>query len=117
MQYMLLLYIEDRPVPGTPEAGGYYGAIVDFHRECTERGVLLAATPLDGRETARTVRQRGGKVLSTDGPFAETTEWLAGFFLLDCRDRDEAVELARRCPVARTGTVEVRPVARLRAGG
>lgn len=110
MRYMLLLYGPDRPSPGTPEATKYFGAVMDFHRECRERGVLVSSDPLLGPDQARTVRVRSGRVLRTDGPFAETTEWLGGYFLLDCRDLDEALELAERCPTAVYGSVEVRPV-------
>ena len=110
MRYMFLLYIEDRPAPGTPEAGPYYAALMSFHQECRERGVLVRADPLQAPSAAKTVRVRAGKPLSTDGPFAETTEWLAGYFLLDCRDEDEALELARLCPVSSEGSVEIRPI-------
>jgi hypothetical protein len=110
MQYMLLLYIEDRPEPGSPEAGEYYGAVAAFTAECRRRGVFVAADPLERPASAVTVRVREGTVLNTDGPFAETTEWLAGYMLLECRSQEEALELASLCPVARHGTVEVRPV-------
>jgi hypothetical protein len=110
MRYMLLLYGPDRPRPGTPEATEYFRAVMDFHRECRERGVLVSSDPLLDPDQATTVRVRGGRVLRTDGPFAETTEWLGGYFVLDCRDLDEALELAERCPTAAYGSVEVRPV-------
>lgn len=78
-----------------------------------ERGVFLAADPLHSPDTATTVQVRDGEGLLTDGPFAETAEWLGGYFLLDCRDLDEALELAARCPLARDGSVEVRPILEL----
>ena len=81
-----------------------------FHDECRRRGVLIAADPLHKPETATTIRIRDGQTLSTDGPFAEATEWLGGYFMVDCDDLDEALELARLCPAARTGSVEVRPI-------
>jgi hypothetical protein len=108
MQYMLLLYVSDRPRPGTPEGDAAFDAIRAFHRECEDRGVLVASAPLRGPESATSVRVRRGKLLRTDGPFAETTEWLGGYFILDCRDFDEAFELAARCPTAQDGTVEIR---------
>jgi hypothetical protein len=108
MQYMLLLYVSDRPRPGTPDGDAAFDEIRSFHRDCQERGVLVSSAPLRGPETATSIRIRGGKLLKTDGPFAETTEWLGGYFILDCRDFDEALELAARCPTAKDGTVELR---------
>jgi hypothetical protein len=110
MNYMLLLYLSERPSPGTPEGDAMFAAVRAFHGECQERGVLVSAAPLLGPEAATTVRVRDDETLRTDGPFAETKEWLAGYFVLDCRDLEEALELAARCPTARDGTVEVRPL-------
>lgn len=109
MRHMLLLYESERPAPGTPEGAELFGAVMAFHRECAERGVLVASDPLDDATTATLVRIREGHPMHVDGPFAETTEWLGGYFILEC-DRDEALELAARCPSARTGTVEVRQI-------
>ena len=109
MRFMLLLYLSDRPGPGTQEGDELYGAVRAFHEECTKRGVLVDAAPLEAPATATTVRARNGRVLNVDGPFAETKEWLAGYFVLDC-ERDEALELAALCPTARDGSVEVRPL-------
>ena len=110
MRYMLLLYVDDRPEPGTPEADAAFREIAAFHAECRRRGVLVDSDPLHGPEAATTVRIRGGETLATDGPFAETTEWLAGYFVLDCPSLDEALEVAAVCPTARSGSVEVRPI-------
>ena len=110
MRYMLLLYVEDRPSPDTPEAARFFSALIDYHRTCRERGVLVASDPLLEPASASTIRVRGGRVLRTDGPFAETTEWLGGYFILECRDVDEALELAALCPTAQNGSVEVRPI-------
>jgi hypothetical protein len=109
MRHLLLLYLTDRPEPGTPEGAAALAAVVAFNQQCRDRGVLLASEPLQHPASARTVRIRDGRTLRTDGPFAETKEWLAGYFLLDC-DLDEALELAANCPTARTGSVEVRPI-------
>lgn len=111
MRYMLLLYVPDRPAVGTPEFERFFAPVIEFHQECRRRGVLVASGPLAAPETAVTLRRRGGRVLQTDGPFAETTEWLGGYFMVDCRDRDEALELASICPTVKDGPVEVRPVA------
>jgi hypothetical protein len=78
-----------------------------------DRGVLVAAEALQPVETATTVRVRGGRATITDGPFAETKEQLAGFYLVDARNLDEALEIAVKIPPAREGSVEVRPVRQL----
>ena len=108
MKYLCLVYLE----------GQKLHAVAD--RECQncgdgfrERGVLLAAEALQPIETAATVRVRHGKVSVTDGPFAETKEQLAGFYLLDARDLNDAIQMAAKIPPAREGSVEVRPVREL----
>ncbi len=78
--------------------------------ELAARGQFLATSPLQSVTTAATVRARGGQALVTDGPFAETTEQLGGYFLLDLPDLDEAIAVAARLPSARKGTVEIRPL-------
>jgi len=72
--------------------------------------VLVQAVRLEDRAEARTVRQRSGELLVTDGPFAETREWIAGFAVLECDSREQAVEIASRNPTAYVGRLEVRPV-------
>ena len=80
-------------------------------REALERaGVFRGSQRLAPAATATTQRQRHGKVLTTDGPFAETKESLAGFYLIECRDLEEALDWAARVPVSRHGSVEVRPL-------
>jgi len=74
---------------------------------------LIAAEALQPVETAATVRVRGGKVSVTDGPFAETKEQLAGFYLIEARDLNEAIRVASKIPPAREGSIEVRPVREL----
>ena len=78
-----------------------------------ESGVLVAAEALQPVATATTVRVRNGKASITDGPFAETKEQLAGFYLLEARDLNEAIQMASRIPPAREGSIEVRPVRQL----
>ena len=82
-------------------------------RACAPRGRMLAAEPLEPVATATTVRMRGGKLSVTDGPFAETKEQLAGFYLIEARDLNEALQIAGGIPAARVGSVEVRPVRQL----
>lgn len=108
MKYLCLVYLE----------GEKLRAVAD--RECMacgdgfrKSGVLVAAEALEPINTAATVRVRNGKVSVTDGPFAETKEQLAGFYLVDARDLNEAIQMAAKIPPAREGSVEVRPVREL----
>jgi hypothetical protein len=110
MQYMLLLYLPERPEPETPEGEKMFSAMREFAEACRSRGALVGAGPLQRPDAATTVRVREDETLLTDGPFAETREWLAGYFLLECRDLDEALDLAAACPTASDGSVEVRPM-------
>ncbi len=110
MRYMLLLYVTDRPAPGTAEGEAMFAALRDFSRRWGERGAIVASGPLAPPATARTVRIRNGNELRTDGPFAETTEWLGGYFVLECTTDEEALAIAADCPTAHTGSVEVRPM-------
>jgi hypothetical protein len=82
----------------------------DYDRQLMDRGIFLAADALHGPEAARTVRVRSGRAMVTDGPYAETKETVAGFILIDVADADAAMEVARNIPMARLGSVEVRPV-------
>jgi hypothetical protein len=79
-------------------------------QELTARGQYLSGSPLQPSSSATSVRVRDGKRLVTDGPFAETREQLGGYILIDVKDLDEAIAIAARVPLARTSTVEVRPV-------
>lgn len=92
----------------------------EFVEKATSAGVLLVGEPLEDVHTATTVqvagRKKGGKLTTTDGPFAETREILAGFFLLDCRDLDDAIDWASQIPGAWYGKIEVRPVADVASG-
>jgi hypothetical protein len=81
-----------------------------FANEVLTRGLLTGGAPLQPTSTAKTIRIRNGKTLITDGPFAETKEQLAGTYVLNCKDLDEAIEMATRIPDALTGSVEIRPV-------
>ncbi|HTL46341.1 MAG TPA: YciI family protein [Vicinamibacterales bacterium] len=108
MKYLCLVYLERSK----------WNAVGD--RECAncgeslrESGKLLAAEPLFPVETATTVRVRHGRTVVTDGPFAETKEQLAGFYLIDAVDLNEAIQIASRIPPAREGSIEVRPVREL----
>lgn len=111
MQYMLLIYDCDRPEPGDPEFVEALRRVNAFADECRRRGVFVAGQPLQPESTATTVSVREGRTLITDGPFAETHEHLGGYYILDCRNLDEALELAALCPMAAEGSIEVRPIA------
>jgi hypothetical protein len=82
----------------------------DYAEEMAKRGVLQGGERLHFTTDATTVRVRNGETLTTDGPFAETKEQLAGYFLVDCKDLDEAIEVAAKIPGARLGSIEVRPI-------
>jgi hypothetical protein len=115
MQYVLLIYDEGSANPSAPPPpddvmAGVMDAYDRFTKECRDRGVYVAGEALQNIASATTVRVRDGQTLTTDGPFAETKEALGGFYLLECRDLDEALEFAARCPAAALGSVEVRPV-------
>jgi hypothetical protein len=111
VQYMLLIYNCSRPEPGDPGFEEALARVNAFTDECARRGVSIAGHPLRSETTATTVSVRGGRTLVTDGPFIETHEHLGGYYVLDCRDLDEAVELAALCPMAEEGSIEVRPIA------
>ena len=108
MKYVCLVYGEEQVMQTVDD------------RECVANGEALrrsghyvAAEALQPAATAATVRVRNGKTVVTDGPFAEAKEMIAGFYLIDARDLDEAVQLAARIPPARVGAIEVRPVREL----
>ncbi len=86
---------------------GEYGA---FAEEMGRRGVLQGGERLRPTTDSTTVRVRDGEVLTSDGPFAETKEQIGGYFIVDCKDLDEAIEVASQIPGARHGTIEVRPI-------
>ena len=109
MRYMLLIYLEERALDEA-ERAQCYRETTELAHEIASAGQFLAADPLEPTAKATSVRVRGGKRFVTDGPFAETREQLGGYFLVDTRDLDEAIAIAARIPMARRGTVEVRPV-------
>src|SRR5438105_953859 len=110
MKYMLLIYGDERALSDT-EREQCYRESTELAHQINAAGQYLAAAPLHPTSTATSVRVRQGKPLVTDGPFAETREQLGGYFLVDARALDEAIAIAARIPIARRGTVGVRPVA------
>jgi hypothetical protein len=106
---MLLIYLDENALD-EPEREQCYRESTELAREIQAAGQYLAAAPLHPTSMAASVRVREGRRLVTDGPFAETREQLGGYFLVEARDLDEAIAIAARIPMARRGTVEVRPV-------
>ena len=105
MKYLCLVYLDEENWSACPDPTcAAYGA------ELHERGKLLAAEPLHPVSSATTVRVRNGALTVTDGPFAETKEMLAGFYLVDAKDLNEAIRIASDIPPAKNGSIEVRPV-------
>ena len=112
MRYMLLIYAseEDYSHMTNEEHSAIMQGHGTFAQEAMQRGILIGGAPLQPTSTARTVRVRKGKTLVTDGPFAETKEQLAGTYILNCKNMDEAIELATTIPDAMYGSIEIRPV-------
>jgi hypothetical protein len=113
MQYLLLIYLAELPAgtqPDPVEMAAEFAAYDVFTRETRDRGQFIAGEALEPTSTATSVRVQDGRTVVTDGPFAETKEALGGFYLLECKDLDEAIEMAARIPAAKRGTIEVRPV-------
>jgi hypothetical protein len=119
MKFVLLLYGDEAQwANASPEEVqkilDTYGA---FGQEVNEAGAFIAGEGLDPTNSATTVRVREGETVLSDGPFAETREQLGGFYLLECRDLDEAVRWAAKIPAAYGGSVEIRPVMNYEAYG
>lgn len=112
MQYLCLIYDDEKALNDMPpaERGAFMGAYGTFTKEVKASGHFLAGDALQPVATATTVRVRGGKLTTTDGPFAETKEQLGGFYLVEAKDLNEALQIAAKIPSVRTGSVEVRPV-------
>lgn len=112
VKYMLLI-CRDEPVwdeMSATERKQIYRDTLALSEELTARGQYLGGSPLYPSSAATSVRVRDGKRLVTDGPFAETREQLGGYMLIDVKNLDEAIDIAGRIPLARTSTIEVRPV-------
>ena len=111
MRYLLMIYEVDRSTePSSAEAMAELQRYGAFTKETRDRDVYRAGEALEPTNTATTVRVRDGRAVVTDGPFAETKEFLGGFYLLECRDLDEAIELAKMIPAVERGSIEIRPI-------
>ena len=112
MQYLCLIYDDGtaQAEMSEEERGAYMASYFDFTQAIIQSGNFLAGEALHPTSTATSVRVREGKVLATDGPFAETKEMLGGFYMVEAADLDEAIAIAARIPTAKHGTIEVRPI-------
>jgi hypothetical protein len=118
MRYLCLVYHDEAAMAAMPE-GDYDALVRDVlaYRDTLKRGGhYVASSPLQPVRTATTIRVRHGQTFLTDGPFAETKEQLAGFYLIEAADLNDAIRLAAKMPPARFGSIEVRPLADLTAG-
>lgn len=109
MKYMMLVYLDEQAMSEAEREKCYFES-AQLARELSSKGKYLSAGPLHPVAMATSVRVRNGKRLVTDGPFAETREQLGGYYLIDAQDLDEAMTIAEQIPVAKVGTIEIRPV-------
>lgn len=112
MKYLVLIYDSESLMEKMPEAevGAMIGEYNKYSEAMRSEKVFIAGDALQPVKTATTVRVRNGKTTHTDGPFAETKEQLGGYYLIDVPNLDEALKWAARCPSAKIGSIEVRPV-------
>jgi hypothetical protein len=109
MKYMLLVYLDEQAMTDGERAHCYVES-AQLTQDLNAKGQYVSASPLHPVATATSVRVREGKRLVTDGPFAETREQLGGYYVVEAKDLDEAIQIAERIPPARYGTIEIRPV-------
>ena len=112
MRYLCLIYDEEKKIGAMPkgESDAFMGEYFTFTDGIKKSGHFVGGEALQPVHTATTVRVRNGKLSTTDGPFAETKEQLGGFYLINAKDRNDAVQVASKIPSARLGSVEVRPI-------
>ena len=112
MQYLILIYNDENGWAGMSEAemNAAFGEYMTYSKDMALAGVMKGGASLQPTMTATTVRVRDGKTVKTDGPFAETKEQLGGYYVIDVPNLDEALKWAARCPGAKTGSIEIRPL-------
>ena len=112
MKYLCLIYDDEKSMAARPksESEAFMGEYMAYSEAIKQSGHYIAGQALQPVPTATTLRIRGGKLSTTDGPFAETKEQLGGFYLIEARDLNDAIQVASRIPSARSGSIEVRPV-------
>lgn len=109
MKYLCLVYLDENRLDELPDAD-----CVAYDRSIRQSGHCLASEALQSVRTATTVRVRNDRLSITDGPFAETKEQLAGFYMIEARDLNEAIQVAAKIPPARVGSIEIRPIRPIR---
>lgn len=109
MKYLCLVYLDEKRLPELPDED-----CVEYDVAIRQSGHCLASEALESVQTTTTVRIRNGKLSVTDGPFAETKEQLAGFYLIEAQDLNEAIQIASKIPPARVGSIEIRPIRPIR---
>ena len=112
MQYLMLIYSDEKSAANMSKAeqDAWMGEWFAYDKALREAGISPAGDALHPTSTATTVSSKDGKVVTTHGPFAETKEQLGGYYVLNCKDLDEAIAWASKCPGVRTGSLELRPV-------
>ena len=112
MKYLCLIYDDEKKIEGMSksDSDAFMGEYFAFSDDIRNSGHYVAGEALHPVRTATTLRNRNGKVSTTDGPFAETKEQLGGFYIIEAKDLNEAIQVASRIPSVRTGSIEVRPV-------
>ena len=112
MRYLCLIYDDEKKLAAMSKSDGeaFMGEYVAFTEAIKKSGHHLGGEALQPVHTATTVRVRNGKLLTTDGPFLETKEQLGGFYLINARDLNDAIQVASKIPSARLGSIEVRPI-------
>jgi hypothetical protein len=112
MKYLCMIYEDEHGWEKMPkeQADSMMGEYFAFTKEIQENGKYVAGEALKPTNTATTVRVRNGKISTTDGPFAETKEQFGGFYLIDAKDLNDAIQVAAKIPSARLGSIEIRPV-------
>lgn len=110
MKYMLLIYTDERVWDGNDDRERCMAESIQLTHQLKAKGKYYSASPLHPVATATSVKVRDGKRLVTDGPFAETREQLGGYYLIEAKNLDEAIDIAAQIPSARIGSIEVRPL-------
>lgn len=119
MKYLCLVYYQESEIDAMTQSAwdALNGECIDCGEGLRKSGHMLGGEALQPVRTATTVRVRNGRISTTDGPFAETKEQLAGFYFIEARDLNDAIQVAGKIPPARLGSIEIRPVRELRADG